>query len=227
MAEKVVEAEDVHRTYRMDSIEVQALRGVSISLKRGDFAFIIGPSGSGKSTLMHLLGALEKPTKGRILFEGKDLSKFDDFQLSMLRRKRIGYVFQAFNLVPTLNALDNVLLPLIPEGISAEKRRHARELLTMMGLEKRMHHTPEKLSGGEKQRVAIARALINDPSVVFADEPTGELDSKTGNEIFDYMRRVNKEEEKTFLIVTHDTEYIKEGDLVLKIHDGKLVDHHR
>lgn len=224
MKKTMIEVKDVHKIFQMGETKVEALRGVSLKIREGDFAFIVGPSGSGKTTLLDIMGALSKPTHGRVLIDGKDLSRFNDFQLSMLRRKRIGFIFQAFNLVPTLTALENVLLSLEPDGITDEHRKKAEKLLNMVGLEHRIHHRPSQLSGGETQRVAIARALINDPVVIVADEPTGELDHKNGHEIFNYMRKMNEKTGQTFIIVTHDLSYIKKGDIVHQIHDGKMKD---
>lgn len=222
--QNVIEVEDVHKIYKIGETKVEALRGVSMKIKEGDFAFIVGPSGSGKTTLLDLMGALSHPTHGKVFLHGKEIKRFNDFQLSMFRRRKIGFVFQSFNLIPTLSALDNVLIPLMPEKIEPHEVEKAKELLTKLGLGKRMDHKPNELSGGEKQRVAVARALINDPLIVLADEPTGELDHKTGRELFSYMREMNKEENKTFIVVTHDVEYIKKGDRVFKIHDGEIVD---
>jgi putative ABC transport system ATP-binding protein len=224
MVKKIIEVKDVHKYFKMGENLVHALRGVSMTINQGDFVFIIGPSGSGKSTLLHLIGALDVPTDGEIYFEGKKLSQMEEDILSTIRRKKIGFIFQAFNLMTALTALENVTIPLIPSGVDegvADTR--AIKLMKMLGLGDRINHTPMQLSGGQQQRVAIARALINDPIIVLADEPTGEVDSKTGNEIFDYLRIMNKKFNKTFVIVTHDTEYIKKGDKIFKIHDGKIV----
>ncbi len=224
MVKKLIEVKDVHKYFKLGENFVHALRGVSLTINRGDFIFIIGPSGSGKSTLLHLLGALDTPTKGEIIFEGKNLSEMDEDILSVIRRKKIGFIFQAFNLMQSLTAIENVTIPLVPQNIDEETaNKRAAKLMTMLGLKDRMLHTPNQLSGGQQQRVSIARALINDPLIVLADEPTGEVDSATGNEIFDYLRMMNKKFNKTFVIVTHDTEYIKKGDKIFKIHDGKIV----
>jgi putative ABC transport system ATP-binding protein len=224
MVKKIIEVKGVHKYFKRGETFVHALRGVSMTINQGDFIFIIGPSGSGKSTLLHLLGALDLPTEGEILFDGKKLSEFDEDTLSVIRRKKIGFIFQAFNLMQSLTALENVTIPLVPSGIKEEEANEkAIKLMTLLGLKERIYHTPNQLSGGQQQRVAIARALINDPIIVLADEPTGEVDSQTGNEIFDYLRKMNKQFKKTFVIVTHDTEYIKKGDKIFKIHDGKIV----
>jgi putative ABC transport system ATP-binding protein len=224
MAKKIIEVKDVHKYFKLGETLVHALRGVSLTINEGDFIFIIGPSGSGKSTLLHLLGALDVPTEGRITFEGKNLAELDEDILSIIRRKKIGFIFQAFNLMQSLTAIDNVTIPLVPAGVNEQvAKAKAAKLMAMLGLKDRMQHTPNQLSGGQQQRVAIARALINDPIIVLADEPTGEVDSQTGNEIFDYLRMMNKKFKKTFVIVTHDTEYMKKGDKIFKIHDGKIV----
>jgi putative ABC transport system ATP-binding protein len=224
MVKKLIEVKDVHKYFKLGENFVHALRGVSMTINQGDFIFIIGPSGSGKSTLLHLLGALDTPTKGEIIFEGKNLSEMDEDVLSAIRRKKIGFIFQAFNLMQSLTAIENVTIPLVPQNIDEETaNKRAAKLMTMLGLKDRMLHTPSQLSGGQQQRVSIARALVNDPLIVLADEPTGEVDSATGNEIFSYLRLMNKKFNKTFVIVTHDTEYIKKGDKIFKIHDGKIV----
>ena len=219
----MIETKNVWKTYQMGEVEVNAVKGISFKANEGDFIFITGPSGSGKTTLLDMLGALSKPTKGKVLLDGKDLNQFDDFQLSMFRRKRIGFVFQTFNLIPSLNCLDNVLIPVMPDGVTEKEKLKAKELLKRVGLGDRINHTPNELSGGERQRVAIARSLINDPLIIFADEPTGNLDSKTGKEVFDYLRKINKKENKTVVIVTHDLEYIKKNDKVFKLKDGELL----
>jgi putative ABC transport system ATP-binding protein len=224
MVKKIIEVKDVHKYFKMGENLVHALRGVSMTINQGDFVFIIGPSGSGKSTLLHLIGALDVPTDGEIYFEGKKLSQMEEDILSTIRRKKIGFIFQAFNLMTSLTALENVTIPLVPSGVDeGVANTRAIKLMKMLGLGDRINHTPNQLSGGQQQRVAIARSLINDPIIVLADEPTGEVDSVTGNEIFDYLRIMNKKFNKTFVIVTHDTEYIKKGDKVFKIHDGKIV----
>ena len=222
----IIEAKGVKREYQMGETVVKALRGVDIDIGRGDFVFIVGPSGSGKSTLMHILGALDHPSGGKVRIGGVDIRQMSDFQLSMMRRNRIGFIFQTFNLVLSINALDNVMLPLITDksvdSIALEKR--ARKLLKEVGLANRMRHTPNEMSGGERQRVAIARALINDPELILADEPTGNLDSTTGDEIFRLMREMNRRHGTTFVIVTHDVEYIQKGDRVYHIKDGVITE---
>lgn len=224
MAEKtksMLEAKSVKREYVMGKTIVKALQGVDITIKRGEMVFIVGPSGSGKSTLMHILGALDHQTKGSVVLDGKELSRMSDFQLSMIRRNRIGFIFQSFNLVHSLNAVENVMLPLQTSDMNKTfLEARAIKLLKIVGLGHRIHHKPTELSGGERQRVAVARALINEPELVLADEPTGELDTKTGTEIMELMRKLCKEKGTTFIIVTHDTEYIKKGDRIYHIRDG-------
>ncbi len=223
MSNVLIKAKEVWKTYKVGEVFVNALRGVNLSIKEGEFVFIVGPSGSGKTTLLDVLGGLSRPTKGKVFVRGNDLYSFDDYELSFYRRYKVGFVFQAFNLAPSLTAFENVLLPKMPDGISKQDKEKAEELLKVLGLGKRKNHKPTQLSGGEKQRVAIARALINNPLIIFADEPTGELDSKTGEEVIEYMRKINKEEKKTFVIVTHDLEYIKKRDKVFKLKDGRIV----
>lgn len=221
---KIIEMKDVCKEYSMGKVKVKALCGVNLDVYEGDFVVIIGPSGSGKSTMLHLMGALDKPSSGKVFINGKDLQILDDWGLALLRRKFIGFVFQSFHLIPTLNALENVMLPLEPIKIDdVEKIKRAKELLKLVGIEHRMFHKPTELSGGECQRVAIARALINDPKIVLADEPTGNLDSKTSMQIMDTLQKMNKEKNKTFIIVTHDLSLIKYGNRILYIKDG-LID---
>lgn len=217
----MIELKDVWKTYKSGSEVVHALRGINLNISEGDFMFLIGPSGSGKTTLLDTLGALNKPTKGEIIIDGTSLSKLTDEELCYFRRRKLGFVFQSFNLIPSLNCIENVVMPLIPEGVKPEDYEKAKKLLEGVGLGHRLTHKPNELSGGEKQRVAIARAFINDPVMVLADEPTGNLDSKTGEQIFEYMRKMNKEKNTTFIIVTHDTEFIQPGNEVFRIKDGQ------
>ncbi|MBS3060597.1 MAG: ABC transporter ATP-binding protein [DPANN group archaeon] len=221
----MIEVKNAKKTYGEGPTRVEALAGVSMKLDPGAFSFIVGPSGSGKTTLLDILGALMHPTSGEVYIDGKRLSDFDDYQLALFRRDRIGFVFQSFNLLPALTAIENVLVPVYPEGVTEESRQKAAKLLMELGLADRINHRPAELSGGERQRVAVARALINDPVVVLADEPTGNLDSRTGNMLFAYMRNLNKEHGVTFVVVTHDTEYITKDDHVFLIKDGKITKH--
>jgi len=219
----MLEGKNLHKYYRMGETIVKALRGTNIKIEEGDFTFIVGPSGSGKTTLLDILGALSRPTKGKVLYKGRELNKFSDYQLSMFRRKKTGFVFQTYNLNKSLTALENVLVPLQPMGITKKDKIKAKKLLEETGLGKRINHRPTQLSGGEIQRVTVARALINDPDIVLADEPTGELDTKTGDKVMEYMRKINEEKNVSFLIVTHDTEYIEKGDRLIEMKDGKLI----
>ena len=219
--QNIIELKNVVKNYLLGKTIVNALRGISFTIRRGDFAIIVGPSGSGKSTLLHMMGALDRPTRGEVFIKGKNIGTMDDWSLAMLRRKTIGFVFQTFNLVPTLNTLENVMIPLEPEGMdSFEKIKRAEKLLSLVGLKNRLFHKPSELSGGERQRVAIARALVNDPEIILADEPTGDLDSKTGQQIVAYMKDLNKREGKTFVLVTHDLSLLKFGNTHIYTRDG-------
>ena len=204
---------------------MEALRGVTCTIPKGRFAFIVGPSGSGKSTLLYLMGALDRPTSGQITVSGTDLTAMTEAEQNVYRRDHIGFIFQAFNLISNLSAVENVLIPYLPRGITPELQARAVELLTQVGLGGRVDHRPYQLSGGEQQRVAIARALIKNPEVVLADEPTGELDSKSGDEIYRILRRLQAERQTTLVVVTHDRRFITPSDLVLEIQDGLLKVH--
>ncbi len=220
----MIKLENVYKIYKLGRTEVVALRGVNLEINRGDYISIMGPSGSGKSTLMNIIGCLDRPTKGRVYIDGEDVSKLSDKELAKIRLKKIGFVFQQFNLIPTLTALENVALPMWFAGVERKKRiKRAKELLKIVGLEGREHHKPRELSGGEQQRVAIARALANDPEVILADEPTGNLDTKTGTRIIDILEKLNKLEGKTLIIVTHDQEIGKRAKIRLKIKDGMIT----
>ncbi len=210
----------VTKTYKGS---VTALREVTVDIPRGEFVFIVGPSGSGKSTLLYLLGALDTPTSGTIALDGVILTEMDELRRDILRRRKIGFVFQQFNLIRNLTAVDNVLLPYIPLGLTDDCRAKAEDLLRQVGLGHRMRHVPAKLSGGQQQRVAIARALIKDPPLLLADEPTGNLDSKGGDEIFDLLREQQEKRNCTLVVVTHDRRFIQPRDIVLEIQDGVIV----
>lgn len=204
-------------------MEIQALRGINLKIGIGEFVAIIGPSGSGKSTLMHMIGILDQPTTGTVELEGKNISKLSEEKLAQLRNMHIGFVFQAFNLLPKTSALENVELPLIYAGDSAsERKRKGEESLKMVGLEERMDHTPSQLSGGQQQRVAIARALITKPSLILADEPTGNLDSKAGDEIIDLLKDLNKKG-NTIVLVTHEREIAERAKRIVEIKDGQII----
>jgi putative ABC transport system ATP-binding protein len=219
----MIEVVDVHKSYRSGSRSVEALRGVSCHIDRGRFAFIVGPSGSGKSTLLYLIGAIDRPSSGEILVDGQDLGRMSEGAQNLYRRDQIGFIFQSFNLISNLTALENVLVPFMPRGVSDEERKRGVDLLQEVGLGQRLDHRPYQLSGGEQQRVAIARALVKRPVLVLADEPTGELDSKAGDEVYTILRRLQRSFRTTLVVVTHDRRFITPDDLVLEIQDGKLA----
>jgi putative ABC transport system ATP-binding protein len=224
MKKTILELKDVWKTYCMKDVETNALRGVNLKIEAGQYAAIVGPSGSGKSTLMHILGCLDTPTKGKVLVDGKDVSELNDDELALIRRNKIGFVFQAYNLISSLNAVENVALPMRFSGYSkGDAFRKAKELLTRVGLEKRMNHKPNEMSGGEQQRVAIARALINEPDIILADEPTGNLDTKTGKEIFELVEGLHTKTRKTLIIVTHDLNLAQRAHQEIRIKDGQIV----
>lgn len=216
------------KIYKMKGENVVALNNVNLTIERGEFLAIFGPSGSGKSTLLNMLGALDRPTSGKVYLDGKDISKMSSYELSKIRREKIGFVFQAFNLVPTLTALENVMSPLLPlKGRIPWLKKRAIELLESVGLGDRLHHRPTELSGGQKQRVAIARALINNPSIILADEPTGNVDTKTGDEIISLMRKLNEERGQTFVIVSHNPDVASKVDRIVRLKDGMIVEDKR
>ncbi len=220
----IVELIDVHKTYRLGRIEIHALRGVNLKINKGDFVSIMGPSGSGKTTLLNIMGTLDKPTKGRVLIDGVDVTKLPDKELTKLRRKKIGFVFQFHNLIPVLTALENVELPMIIASVPREERlKRAKHLLKLVGLEDRMNHRPSELSGGEQQRVAIARALANKPSLILADEPTGELDTENSELVMKIFREAVIEEGATAIIVTHNPLVSKLTDRIYHLRDGVIV----
>ncbi|MEM3374476.1 MAG: ABC transporter ATP-binding protein [Candidatus Woesearchaeota archaeon] len=224
MAKSIIKLENVWKTYKMGDVEVHALRGISLEVLEGEFLAIQGPSGSGKSTAMNLIGCLDLPSKGNIYLSGKDISKLRESDLAQIRGKKIGFIFQQFNLINTLTALENVMLPLIFQGIPYnERKKIATSLLEMVELKERMHHKPKELSGGQQQRVAIARALAVDPEVILADEPTGNLDSKTGSNVLDFLKKLNKEKKKTIVMVTHDDELAKKAQRIIYLKDGQII----
>ena len=219
----ILEVREIKKSYRMGKVIVPALRGVSFDVEEGEFLTIFGPSGSGKSTLLHLMGGLDRPDAGEILVDGSNLLKLNDNRLAEVRLVKIGFVFQFFNLLPRLTALRNMELPLAIAGISEkEASERAKEMLRLVGLEARISHKPSELSGGEQQRVAIARALVNNPRIVLADEPTGNLDTKTGWEIVQLMKKLNEEKEQTFVVVTHDSHIAEAADRIIHITDGLI-----
>jgi putative ABC transport system ATP-binding protein len=219
----LIRVEDLHQHFPMGEQVVRALDGVSLSVEQGEFFGISGPSGSGKSTLMYLLGGLDHPTEGRIWVAGQEITRLDEDQLAEYRRKMIGFVFQMFNLIPSMTALENVEFPLLfSESTPAERRRKAIELLERVGLGDRLGHRPTELSGGQQQRVAIARALVRDPSIVLADEPTGNLDSQSGGEVLNLLSDLNQEG-RTIVIVSHDPQVVARTGRSLHLHDGRIA----
>ena len=220
---EIVRLENASKTYTMDKVQVPALRGINLEIYRGEFVSIMGPSGSGKSTVMNLIGCLDRPTGGEIYLDGKNVSKLSENKLAEIRRKKVGFVFQQFNLIPRLNALENVELPMWFAGVARAKRTSkASELLRAVGLEHRIKHRPAELSGGERQRVAIARALANSPEIILADEATGNLDSKSGEEIIALLQKLNEEEGKTIIIVTHELEFGRKAQRMIVLRDGLI-----
>jgi putative ABC transport system ATP-binding protein len=220
---EVIRCDSVWKIYNKGSPnEVDALRGVDLKVKEGDFLAIVGASGSGKSTLLHIIGALDVPTRGKVFIEGQDLTKLNDNKLAMIRRKKLGFIFQSFNLVKSMTTLENVELPMIFNGIGKEERiEKARDLLHKVELGDKINQKPSKLSGGQSQRVAIARALANNPSVILADEPTGNLDTKSGQHIIDIFKKLNKDG-RTIVIITHDPRVAKQAERIVTISDGMI-----
>jgi len=224
MSGAIIRLENVWKTYKMGEVEVHALRGMNLEIKHGEFVAIMGPSGSGKSTAVNMVGCLDVPTKGEIYLENKNIAHLSESSLAQIRGKKIGFIFQQFNLIPSLTAKRNVTLPMIFQGVSYKKRvQRAEKLLNMVDLGDRMEHKPTELSGGQQQRVAIARALANDPEVVLADEPTGNLDSKTGKMVIDFLCKMHVKEKKTIIMVTHDHNLAKCADRVAYLKDGVIV----
>src|SRR5262249_18641137 len=219
----IVEVKDLKKSYSHGEQETHALRGVSLQIRQGEFTSIMGPSGSGKSTLMHLIGGLDRASGGQIAIDGKAIEKFSDDELSAFRRRKLGFIFQAFNLLPTLTALENVALPMLLDGQSmASVHKKAAELLDFMGLGHRLTHRPDQLSGGQMQRVAIARALVTDPLLILADEPTGNLDSETGASMLTLLSRLVRERGQTVVMVTHDLKAASYGTRLVRVCDGRI-----
>lgn len=218
----VIEARDLRKTYKMGEIEVNALRGVSFQIQRGEVVSIMGPSGSGKSTMMNTLGCLDRPTSGDYILDGESVAEMNDDQLASVRNRKVGFVFQSFNLLSRLTALGNVELPLRYAGTTEGRRERARAALEAVGLSDRMSHRPYELSGGQQQRVAVARALVNNPAIIMADEPTGNLDSKVGKEIMTLLLNLNKDLGTTLIIVTHDPKIAEQTQRVIRLRDGEL-----
>ena len=225
MREKTIELRGIVKKYFIDTPnELAALDGVDIDIYKGEFVAVVGASGSGKSTLMNIIGALDRPTEGSYILDGVDVSGAEDYELSGIRNKKIGFVFQTYNLIAKTNALKNVEMPMLYAGIPAKARiERAKELLEEVGMGDRMKHFPEELSGGQKQRVAIARAMSNDPSIILADEPTGALDSKTGRLVMDIFHKLHKEQGKTVILITHSPELAEETERIISLKDGKIT----
>ena len=214
----------VKKFYIGEPNELEILHGISLEVKEGEFVAIVGPSGSGKSTLMNMIGALDRPTSGDYILDGIDVGKADDTELSKIRNQKIGFVFQTYNLIPKTNAIKNIELPMLYAGMERSKRiARAKELLNLVEMGDRAKHLPEELSGGQKQRVAIARAMANDPAIILADEPTGALDSKTGRLVMDLFHKLNKEQKKTIVLITHSNELASETDRIISIKDGLII----
>ena len=223
MTKSIIKLKNVTKTYSMGNVDVHAIRGITLDIHKGDFVAVQGPSGSGKSTLMNMIGCLDYPSKGSVYLDNQDISHLTESDLAQIRGKKIGFVFQTFNLIPILSAAENVALPMIFQGVPKEKRlKRAIELLSLIGLKERVHHKPTELSGGERQRVAIARSLANDPEVILADEPTGNLDSMNGKIVMEILETLNKKEKKTIILVTHDSNLLKYARKVIKLKDGKI-----
>jgi ABC-type lipoprotein export system ATPase subunit len=224
---ELIELRNIYKTYHMDTIAVPVLKGISLTVARGELLALMGTSGSGKSTLMNILGCLDRPTSGEYWLDGQEVSRLSANQRALVRNRKLGFIFQSFNLLPRTSALENVAMPLsyTADSISEhEIRRRAEEMLRRVGLEDRMDYEPSRLSGGQQQRVAIARALINRPPLLFADEPTGNLDSRTSEEVLGIFRQLHKEDGITIIMVTHDTDVARNAGRIVRIHDGMIVD---
>lgn len=225
MIRPAVETVNLWKSFQLGEVEVEILRDITITIAKGEFVSIMGPSGSGKSTLLYLIGGLDKPTSGSIRINGKELAKMQDEEESLLRRRDLGFVFQFYNLIPNLTVAENVMLPVLLDGKNLKlEEGKLEQILEDVGLSDRRNHTPRELSGGQQQRVAIARALINEPDIILADEPIGNLDSKTGTEIMKLLKRINRERGKTIIQVTHSEEAAAYGDRIIHVRDGKVWD---
>lgn len=220
----IIDAKDIAKIYKMGELEVHALRGVSLTVESGEVIAIMGPSGSGKSTLMNVLGALDRPTSGTYALNGQLIADRSDDELALIRNKEVGFIFQTFNLLGRQTAISNVELPLRYAGMTSGRRKRAIEALEAVGLGDRIHHRPNELSGGQQQRVAIARALVNDPAIILADEPTGNLDSKTGSEILELLHDLNQSRGTTLIFVTHDPEIAGRAQRIIRLLDGEIVE---
>jgi putative ABC transport system ATP-binding protein len=224
MNDPVIIARDVRKVYKMGEMEVHALRGASLEIQRGEVVAIMGPSGSGKSTLMNTLGCLDQPTSGEYILDGELVADLTDDQLADIRNRKVGFIFQSFNLLPRSTSLSNVELPLRYAGVTAGRKERARKALEAVGLGERIYHKPTELSGGQQQRVAIARALVNEPSIIMADEPTGNLDSKVGQEIMDLLLTLNREVGTTLIIITHDPKVAEQAQRTIHLYDGRVLE---
>lgn len=220
---EILKVENLTKIYGKDSTKVTALDNVSFSVEKGEFVAIVGASGSGKSTLLHLLGGVDRPTSGKVYIDGKDIFNFNDDKLAIFRRRQVGLVYQFYNLIPILNVEENITLPLALDNREIDKNR-LNEMLKLLGLEKRKNHLPNELSGGQQQRTSIGRALITNPTIILADEPTGNLDSKSSDEIVALLKKSNKELKQTIIMITHNMEIAKIADRIIKIEDGKIVE---
>ena len=224
MSNTVIECRNIKKEYRVGETATKVLNDISLKITQGEFISIMGPSGSGKSTLLYILGGLDSPTGGSVYIGGQDISRFDDYKKSVMRRRNIGFVFQFYNLIPNLNVEENILLPILLDGKNPKDyRKQLNEILDIVGLTERRKHTPRELSGGQQQRVAIARALINDPEIIFADEPTGNLDTKTGTEIMRLLQEINRESSKTIIMVTHSADAAAYCNRIVRVKDGVLA----
>ncbi len=220
---EILKVENLTKEYGKGSTKVVALDHVSFSVEKGEFVAIVGASGSGKSTLLHLIGGVDRPTSGKVFIDGKDIYSFDDDKLAIFRRRQVGLIYQFYNLIPILNVEENIELPMSLDGRSVDKK-DMNDLLKLLGLENRRNHLPNELSGGQQQRTSIGRALITKPTIVLADEPTGNLDSKSSDEIVALLKKSNKELKQTIIMITHNMEIAKEADRIIKLEDGKIVE---
>lgn len=221
--ENLIELQTLEKEYDLGLVKLHVLRGINLKIKKSEIVAIMGPSGSGKSTMLHMLGCLDRPTKGKVIIDGVDVSKLSEDELAKIRREKIGFIFQFFYLIPSLTALKNVELPMTFLGSIKDKEKKSKELLKMVGLQDRMYHRPNQMSGGESQRVAIARALANDPQIILADEPTGNLDSKSGKEVMEILIKLNKERGVTLILVTHDPSIARHAERIINLKDGMII----
>ena len=219
---EILKVENLNKIYGKGENEVKAVNNISFSVQKGEFVAIVGASGSGKSTLLHLLGGVDRPTSGRVFIDGQDIYRLNDEQLAIFRRRQVGLIYQFYNLIPILNVKENILLPCNLDGKKVEEK-HLQEIIELLGLSNREEHLPNQLSGGQQQRVAIGRAIINNPSIILADEPTGNLDSKSSKEIIELLKKSNKKYNQTILLITHDMSIAEQADRIIKIQDGKIV----